>query len=136
MPERYGMSRATEVALTDDWVWTLVGAIDTDPRSEDVPARARLEAVEVALSTLAGGPASMTVSLARASSGYPRMTPGNTSGAEVDLEADPDDATQASASQLLDRAYVRQAEDGGVAIGLKLDAGTASGNITLTWSRW
>ena len=124
---------AADIALSDEWTWVPVGEHPDEPAAREVPSPGSVNQVEVALEDLAGGPTEITMVLARASSGWPRATPGNTTGATATLEVDEVVATQASANWLLGDGWIwiKRKQDEGLFVGLKLDAGTATARVSV-----
>tara|TARA_Y100000593_G_C4124378_1_gene244250 strand:- start:140 stop:580 length:441 start_codon:yes stop_codon:yes gene_type:complete len=86
--KKHGYSYANNASITHDPSAHAVTADTTNSgRSYTMPTDANIQSVEVYMTSLSGSPASLTMYLARDSSGDVAFTPGGTTGATQTIKA-------------------------------------------------
>ena len=125
-----GQSVATDISITSSWSWVELGAVQDLVSTSPLP-KMLLDLLTIDLSAI-NGAAELSFVLSRRD-GSQHLTPfgaeASTQAWTVNLLA----ATTASAVWRLELVGVVLEDDDGLWLGLKLDAGTATGQARLTW---
>jgi hypothetical protein len=129
-----GISYKHQAALTTSYqVFTLTADTTNAPRTASVPDFAHFQHLAVEMDTIAGGASSVTFFLARDVLGDIPLTAEQTSSVQFGFTTASDGATISCID--LDYHYQALAAEvrGTVYVVIKLNAGTANGNLRLHW---